>query len=575
MRMPSRWIVAALCWFAVGSAEARVRPESAPRTPEPWPEVPELVSRDGSLDLTLTLSYADLELGGQKVRLRTYNGAPVGPTLRVRPGDTLRIRLVNALPCPAGKECDPAQCQKNPCEGGTERGHAGHHMLSSGVPPATVFNSTNLHLHGLHVSPSCNSDNVLLDIGPGCDFQFEFKIPADHPAGTYWYHPHVHGATAIQVSSGAVGALIVEGEFDRVPGMPGRLSERNLLFQQIPYKCDFKKEKDWKCEAGETGVVEDFGQQLVFGKWDDSDRFTSINGAIQPELRMRPGEVQRWRLIHGGVRETLMVAMGEKTGRDRYQPVSGWLREIALDGLPTGGVKERVTVELQPGYRADVLVRAPETPGTYYLLDEPSDPLLKVRAAIRSFRAMLGGAPREPRKILAVVQVGDQPSCSAPEAPCHREMPEPAQLARFRLPSVTDEEIAGRTPQKVFFDIDILAKPFRFEVCGKTFDPASPPRSLELGKADEWIVKSSLIAGHPFHIHVNPFEVIDEKTGERYWKDTLLIKPGRTVRLRTRYETFDGDFVLHCHILDHEDQGMMELVRIAPGPQPVHECPMH
>jgi FtsP/CotA-like multicopper oxidase with cupredoxin domain len=97
------------------------------------------------------------------------------------------------------------------------------------------------------------------------------------------------------------------------------------------------------------------------------------------------------------------------------------------------------------------------------------------------------------------------------------------------------------------------------------------PRGLELGKADEWIVASSAVAGHPFHIHVNPFEVIDP-SGERYWKDTLFVDKGQTVKLRTRYETFDGDFVLHCHILDHEDQGMMESVRIAPGPQPVEEC---
>jgi FtsP/CotA-like multicopper oxidase with cupredoxin domain len=575
MRTSSRWIVAALLLLAVGVAEARVHPESAPRTAEPWPDVPELVSRDGVLDLTLTLAYADLEIGGQKVRLRTYNGALVGPTLRVRPGDTLRVRLVNALPCPAGQDCDPAKCQKNPCDGGAEQGHAGHHAAAWTVPPASVFNSTNLHLHGLHVSPSCNSDNVLLDIGPGCEFQFEFKIPANHPAGTYWYHPHVHGATAIQVSSGAVGSLIVEGDFDRVPGMPGQLSERNLLFQQIPYKCNLKKAGDWKCKAGQTGVVEDFGQQVVFGKWDDSGRFTSINGAVQPEIRMRPGEVQRWRLIHGGVRETLMVAVGEKSGRDRFKAVPGWLRVIALDGLATGGIKEQREVELQPGYRVDVLVRAPEKPGTYYLLDEPSDPLLRVRDALHSLAASLEAVPQEPRKVLAVIQVGETPACSDPKAPCHREMPEAAQLARFRLPSVTDEEIAGRQPQKVFFDIDIKSKPFKFQVCGKTFDAAVPPRSLELGKADEWIVGSSLIAGHPFHIHVNPFEVIDDKTGERYWKDTILIKPGHKVRLRTRYETYDGDFVLHCHILDHEDQGMMQLVRIAPGPQPVYDCPMH
>ena len=100
------------------------------------------------------------------------------------------------------------------------------HVAVSGVPPKSVFNTTNLHTHGLHVSPKCNSDNVFVDIQPGCGFSFEFKIPKSHPAGTYWYHPHVHGSTAVQVSSGAEGALIIRGDFDQVPPVRRQRSDR-------------------------------------------------------------------------------------------------------------------------------------------------------------------------------------------------------------------------------------------------------------------------------------------------------------------------------------------------------------
>jgi len=475
-----------------------------------------------------------------------------------RPGDTLRIRLENTLPCPEGQTCT---CKPDPCAGGQESPAAHAHAVVSGVPPKSVFNTTNLHTHGLHVSPKCNSDNVFVDVQPGCGFSFEFKIPKSHPAGTYWYHPHVHGSTAVQVSSGAEGALIIRGDFDEVPGIR-EAGEDVILFQQIPYKCNFDVATDWTCKPDQLGIVEDFTQQFGTGKWEASGRFTTVNGLVQPVIKMRPEEVRRWRLIHGGVRERLTVAVGEKTGDSSFQVQKGWLNLIALDGLPTGGVKASDAVRLDPGYRADVLARAPQKPGTYYLLDEPSAPLL---TALDATEAAATEA-LEPRKVLAVLVVEGKP-CSDPKDPCHRTLPEPARLASFRLPSVTDQEIAGRAPQKVYFDIS----QGKFTVCGRDYDPKLPPRSLELGKADEWIVASSTVAGHPFHIHVNPFEVI-EPSGERYWKDTLFVDKGQTVKLRTRYETFDGDFVLHCHILDHEDQGMMESVRIAPGPQPVEEC---
>ncbi|HKI05611.1 MAG TPA: multicopper oxidase domain-containing protein, partial [Thermoanaerobaculia bacterium] len=149
-------------------------------------------SKSGELVFDLKLGFTDSTIDGDKVHLRTYNGDLIGPTLVARPGDTLRIRLENTLPCPEGQTCT---CKPDPCAGGQESPAAHAHAVVSGVPPKSVFNTTNLHTHGLHVSPKCNSDNVFVDVQPGCGFSFEFKIPKSHPAGTYWYHPHVHGST--------------------------------------------------------------------------------------------------------------------------------------------------------------------------------------------------------------------------------------------------------------------------------------------------------------------------------------------------------------------------------------------
>jgi FtsP/CotA-like multicopper oxidase with cupredoxin domain len=520
----------ALALLTAGAAlAAKASPQSVPAHPPALPELKAVPLADG---LTLTLGYNDLQIGPDKVRLRTYNGGLIGPTLRVKPGDTLDVRLVNTLPCLPGRDC---RCKQGPA---LHHEHVAMERGSIGDQPVpSVFNTTNLHTHGLHVSPSGNSDNVLMSVEPGCSFQFKFQVPKDHPAGTFWYHPHVHGSTATQVSSGAEGALIVEGGLDLVPEIRAA-QDRILLFQQIPYKCKFGKgqEKDWTCDPGQTGVVENFDQQFGPGSWQASGRFTTINGEIQPVIVMQPGEVQRWRMIHGGVRETLQLGVVGSLGG---APLPGWFNEIALDGLATGEITPRTQVELEPGYRDDVMLKAPPSGGTFYLIDEKTP-------AAKSLQVVA-----EPRKVLAVIKV---------QGPVHEmKLPVSAQLARFKpFKSITDDEVRGRKIQEVVFNITQTGQ---FTINGKEFP--GDTRVLELGKADEWHLTTK-VANHPFHIHVNPFEVIETVDGKerRYWKDTLLVKTGQTVRLRSRYETFDGAFVLHCHILDHEDRGMMQMVEI-------------
>ena len=203
-----------------------------------------------------------------KVKLRSYVGTGVnpntpfvGPQIEVYPGQTVRMTLHNELPV------DP-NCS---VRGG-----------STNVPHC--FNGTNLHTHGLWINPNGNGDNVLVSVNPGVNFQYEYNIPPDHPAGTYWYHSHRHGSTALQVSSGMAGALIVRGTRPPTPNGNGDLdtllrpisgqpfTERVMVFQQIQYACrdkngniEFNKDKDgndttYKCNANQVGGVEDYDQ---------------------------------------------------------------------------------------------------------------------------------------------------------------------------------------------------------------------------------------------------------------------------------------------------------------------------
>ena len=394
-----------------------VNPLPLNQSPPPKPAEP---TRPGEIYYDLSIKYTDEFLfdpssceghdriicSDQKVHLRSYVDASrkadtrlpfVAPTINAKPGDTVRITLHNELP-------DDPSCN-NP-----------------GGDPDTPHckNGTNLHSHGLWVSPTGNSDNVLLSINPKVSFQYEYNIPADHPAGTFWYHPHRHGSTALQVGSGMAGALIIHG--DRKPTGTGTgtgaangdldtllaaFPDRVLLFQQIQYACvdkDGKLKRDsegniiWTCQPGETGVVESYDQ---FGppSWAKSGRWTSINGIVLPTIggveagrveagKVEAGKVERLRLIHAGVRDTIKVQFRKRTAP---APATNLTRAkvpeylkgtcdgeivpyqvVAADGLTMERTMTTKAVTLQPGYRFDILTIFPEK-GDYCIV-EPAKP---------------------------------------------------------------------------------------------------------------------------------------------------------------------------------------------------------
>lgn len=192
---------------------------------------------DNVTQLQLDIAFANYRLYNPRtgamdnVHLRSYNGCPTGPVVNIQPGDTLRVDLRNHLPAETESTCPNAP---DPSK-------------------AHCFNTTNLHTHGLHVSPSGKSDNVLLKIPLQKHFHYQFDLPRTHPAGTFWYHAHRHGSTAIQAASGMEGVLIVRGNRsvrDRainggiadidtlLKDCAGRpLKEHVFLFQQIEYGC--------------------------------------------------------------------------------------------------------------------------------------------------------------------------------------------------------------------------------------------------------------------------------------------------------------------------------------------------
>jgi len=222
-------------------------------------------SAGGELRTTLRLQYAYKDVGGYRLFMRTYEGTIPGPTLRLRRGDILRIRLVNDLP--PNRDPMPANIDQP------------HHL-----------NTTNLHLHGSHVSPSGIADNVMRSMEPGQSDDIEIAIPADHTAGTYWYHPHHHGGADVQVASGMAGAVIIEGDFDSVPEIAAA-RERLMILGEVVFDG--------------FGTIESLDTLFP----ETAVRFLTLNGQRGPTIAMRPGEVQRWRLLHAGYQDDIFLAL--------------------------------------------------------------------------------------------------------------------------------------------------------------------------------------------------------------------------------------------------------------------------
>jgi FtsP/CotA-like multicopper oxidase with cupredoxin domain len=520
-------------------------------------ETPDKVKGPHRLDVTLEVRMAENTVRvfdpwkktevDQKVHLRSYNGGLVGPTLKVGAGDTIYLKLDNQL---------------------DEKTMTGGH---GAAPTVHGLNVTNLHTHGLHISPRPGSDDVLEKVEPKSSRPYRFDIlPAGNPhpelparqyPGTFWYHAHVHGSTAVQLASGMAGALIVRGDIDEHPGVKGA-RDRLFVFQQLAF------DKDGKVQPV-NNLAELFanfeGDKLlgIPNPVHGPPKFTTINGRTKPRIRMRPGEVERWRFVDAGVMEMLDIYLVKKASPHDKVP----LHQIAVDGITLKTMRDVEHVPLGPGYRTDVMVKAPVERGLYILYKEEAqfngDRPLKLKAFGPGAPNPPADASTTPPSIgpqwLAEIMVEGESAEGDPS--CHSKLPDPNQP----LPAPTDM-LRDITKDQVMRmkGVEFGNTENTFEVDGKPFDENTvlPKFRLKLGDVEEWLIYNNSSMAHPFHIHVNAFQLVDASGKLGDWADTVLVPPKGEVRLRTRYERFTGRFVLHCHILIHEDKGMMQLVEI-------------
>jgi len=518
------------------------------------------VTRPGEIELVV--DYETVQIGQDQVNLRTYNGKLIGPEIRAKAGETIFITLRNKLPV----------------EPSLGHGQNTHHE----------WNTTNLHFHGLHVAPQGpagepdeESDNVFVTLEPTSDpggsvQKYAVRIPSNHVAGTFWYHAHKHGATAGQVASGMCGALIITRDdsthnLDDIDEVE-KAGEDIMVLQQIPYLKPAGAAVGFVERSSDGSLNNDWAAQMLSpASWHGQPgvsaglrRYITVNGQLVPTIMLRPGEVRRLRLIHSGQREKISLAIERAPGDGGTGPGTLSFHEIAADGLPLGEIREQSVLDLYPGYRSDALINPDsQTSGEFYLVD-------------RMAREGTGadGSPY-PLKLVAKIVVSGSPH--------PMDLPTDQQLKPHRLKDIDPDDVQGT--QYAYYGI--VTNPLGFFISQEQLSPGEIPtgkefshtniRLLELDKKERWVVgtrnRSGIQQFHPFHIHTNPFlieKVLDPKNqdvtrrevGGPTWRDTLVMKQDYTYYLLTQYEDFTGEFVNHCHILDHEDNGMMEIVKV-------------
>lgn len=532
----------------------------------------------------LTAQWIETELDGTPVRLRSYNGQVPGPLLELRPGELLRVTVRNQL-----TPYDSSQWNGD---------HNVPHMLDT----------TNLHLHGMEIVPhlfqpvgTADPHAAMIAIQPGAEMEYVFQIPDDHPPGLYWYHPHHHGSTVVQAVSGMAGGIVVRGPIDEVPEIAAA-QEILLVVNDIGL---FPSEDDpsvFVYEPVQNAMWNTLGSQVElwnpetqkmepapqlnggFTTGDYKLRYYLVNGqpffkeehnftptpasgytpppdcpgltsnqqdpvATQlavPRYTLQPGEVVRFRMLNANSDDLMPVVV---EGHE--------LHLLALDGVnfpaprtipvkPIDGKLGDEQLLLAPANRAEFLLQA-GAPGVYQIvqLEQCAQFLRSVRRVIAEIE--VAGAPLDPPMAI--------PS-ELPAPTRHYPLLDPAAVKQRR--DITFSMAFPGTKNPIV-GLDLM-------INGELYAEHAVQQTVAVDTVEEWTLRvpnahHGGTEGHPFHIHVNSFEVISidgvaQPPGTI--QDTVWVGADSEVVIRMKFRQWTGKSVFHCHILPHEDTGMMQ-----------------
>jgi FtsP/CotA-like multicopper oxidase with cupredoxin domain len=495
---------------------------------------PAFFSHGGKLNIDLDY-ISSVDGKGRRLFCFVTPGGLESPTLHVRPGDWLNIHLTNKV--------DPSLH----AEPGAMAMIMGPDRCGAATMNAT---SVNMHFHGTNASPTCHADEVIHTlVNSGESFDYHVKIPGSQPPGLYWYHPHVHGQSEAAVKGGASGAMVVDGIENLAPIVAG-LPERTLIVRDQIVSGD--------SPPGGAAPTSDVTLNYV------PIAYPALTPAV---IRIKPGRKEFWRVLNASAETVLDVAL-------TYDGVEQPMKVVALDGVATGSrygtsagkVLTMSHIVIPAAGRAEFVVTGPPA---------------SVQGATLATRSIAMGPDGDIdiARPLARLEV-DRAAGGAGHG-----MPAPTALAPHG--GAVDLDTASLTARRKLYFSEILADPYDpssqpkyfITVDGAkphVFNPADPPSIVTTeGAVEEWTLENRSREMHEFHIHQIHFKLV-ARDGERLpqdqqqYLDTTQIPfwsgkgPYPSITVLMDFRGVTGDILYHCHMLDHEDGGMMAILRILP-----------
>jgi FtsP/CotA-like multicopper oxidase with cupredoxin domain len=426
------------------------------------------------VDVGLEAKPSWVNVNGTLANLLTYNGAYPAPTIRVKKGDLLKVQLKNSLP------------MMGPNILGHDR------------------EITNLHTHGLHVSPSGKADNMMTMLMSGETWDYEYDLSMQEPGTINFYHPHIHGTVAEQYWGGMAGALLVE---DNIPALAG-FETHTFFIKDITL-------------AGAAPEPYTSLMDFMHGKEGDT---VMVNGQVNPVLPIKPGEVQRWQVVNACNARFLKLSLEGHT-----------LQVIGTEGGILKNPYPVSSILLSPGERLNILVKANQTSKNYRLLSLPYN--------------RGGGSMGQQVTLMTLSYKGGRVNDAVPSI----INPEAARIS----PAIakTERIVLSMGQGKGYINGISFTMENYFAI-----------RS-HLGTYEVWEIVNQSGMDHPFHQHVNGCQVLSITGGDASyasfltktpaWKDVVIVPKWGSVKMLVPVMDYPGMGMFHCHIIEHEDIGMM------------------
>jgi suppressor of ftsI len=433
----------------------------------------------------------------------SFAGREVPPVIRVSPGQKLRITYLNHMQVRSSEVCVDGPC----------------------------MNMTNLHFHGLHVSPESPQDDVVSMMAmPGESLRYTVDIPLNQPSGLYWYHTHPHGESYQQSLDGMSGAIVVEGIERYVPELRG-LKEQILILRDAELHPGDEVSKRFEAAV-------DIPQTICGEAAGDPGRIFTVNGAVRPRIAIAPGEKQFWRIVNASpdLYADLMIDSEEMV-------------MVALDGMPLGYHNRDHPTEsvehvlLAPAGRLEAIV---------------TGPAFGAKASLRSLCVNTGpdGDPNPPMAIADLDPTGRQ-------NPSTRNEHSVVGYQKAVYKPISSSAIQEVEKHDAAFVVNFTEDKNGFYINGKKYKTSDDPMvTVKTGSYVHWQVVNRTHEIHPFHIHQVHFLVFGKdgtSISDPKWMDTVNVEPGQSLELMMDFTDpiIRGISVFHCHLLKHEDKGMM------------------